>query len=165
MTDMHRSSPFLLLLVLLVYPASGQTPDVNQDTFAFRYAMPGRTTIDVNVLGAVGKPGVWKISSDVDLIELLSVVQVPGTGRDEAGLRENVMINVYRTVEGVRTSAYSESLEQILSFGAGVPTLENGDVLVVITHTRKGFGFQRVIQTITAAASLSLLILRLSRGR
>lgn len=139
----------------------GQIPDLDE-AFAYRYAEEGRTTIDVYVWGAVGRPGIWKVESDVDLIELLSVAQVPGVGQVDASVDQTVMLQIYRTQGGRRQTVYSEQLDLILASGQAYPALQDGDVLEVITRRRRRFGLQVVSQLVGTAASLALLIIRIS---
>jgi protein involved in polysaccharide export with SLBB domain len=139
----------------------GQIPDMGE-AFAYRYAEEGRTTIDVYVWGAVGRPGIWKVASDVDLIELLSVAQVPGVGEVDASIDQTVMLQIYRTQGGRRQTVYSEQLDMILASGQAYPALQEGDIVEVITRRRKRFGLQVVSQLVGTAASLVLLIIRIS---
>lgn len=141
----------------------GQTPPTDE-TFAYEYAQRGATTIDVYVWGAVGRPGIWKVESDIDLIELLSVAQVPGVGQQDPSITQRVRLRIYRMEGGKRRTVYSQQLDLILASGEEYPSLQEGDIVEIVTQRRQRFGLQGVSQIIGTAASLSLLIIRITRG-
>ena len=158
---------FIAVLVLSLglgaLAAYGQIPD-EEETYSYRYAELGRTTIDVYVWGAVGRPGIWKVASEIDLIELLSVAQVPGVGQEDAAMNQTVELRIYRTEAGKRKTIYTEKLDLILASGQAYPALQDGDVVEVVTQRRSRFRLQTISQLVGTAASLSLLIIRVTRG-
>lgn len=163
----RSSVPALLVLLLLggalCRPAQAQT---TQDTpLVINFARPGQATISVHAWGAVGRPGIWRIERDTDLIQFLSAAQVPGMGIDEPGVRERVLVSIYRSSDGNRRQVYSERLSDVLAEGASYPALQEGDVIEVKNKRRRTVGFQTVAQVVGTASTLTLLILRLTSGQ
>jgi hypothetical protein len=135
------------------------------DTFVFEYARPGEATILVNVWGNVARAGLWRVERDVDLVEFLSVVEVPGVGTNRIGTRSRNVVTVYRQREGERTVVYRRNLEDILEDGVQYPRLENRDVLEIETTQRQRIGFRLVSTIISTVSSTASLILLLTRNR
>ncbi len=125
------------------------------------YARPGRATIIVNVWGTVGQPGLWRVEQDIDLIEMLSVVSVPGLGLDEPGTRQKNFVAIYRTVDGKRQEIYRENLENILEEGASYPQIQDNDVLAVTQKRRRSLSFGLISSIVGTLSSVALLTLRL----
>ena len=119
----------------------------------------------MNVWGAVGQPGLWRIERSADLVEFLSVVGVPGVGENQLGTRSKVYVTIYRTHDGRRREIYRQNVENILEAGARYPVLQDRDVLEIETVRRRKIGF-RVISTIVGTiSSVTSLVLLLTRSR
>jgi hypothetical protein len=153
-------------LLLLAVPdpvwAQSTTPSIEGRTQINTYARPGAATMVVNVWGSVGQPGLWRVERDVDLVEFLSVVGVPGVGQDNPGTREKNIITLYRVQRGERQEVYRKDVDAILADGAGYPSLQEGDILAITAQKRKTLGFQFFSTVVGTASSLTLLILRLT---
>ncbi len=132
------------------------TQGVNQ------YARSGRSTITVFIWGEVGTPGVWRVEPDVDLIELLSVVGVTGVGVDEPDMSQRISLRIYREEGGQRSEIYSQQLDHLLTGGRAYPTLQDRDILEVVTRRRRRLGLQTVALIVGTVASITLLALRIS---
>lgn len=133
--------------------------------FINTFARPGQPTIQVYILGSVGASGIWRIEPQTDLIELLSAARVAGIGQDQPDYRQRVNLRIYRAIEGDRQKIYDEQLNNVLAEGAAYPPLQAGDVIEVETERRRTIGLALLSQIVGAASSLTLLVLRLTRGR
>lgn len=129
-----------------------------------QFARPGQPTLIVNVWGGVGQPGIWRVEQNVDLIELLSVVQVPGLGIENPGIRQKTLITLYRVEQGRHREVYKENLAHILQDGSALPMVQDGDVLAVTQVRRRNFGLTFFSSIVGTASSLTLLILRLTQN-
>jgi len=136
--------------------------DTGISTQVNTFARPGQATMLVNVWGSAGSPGIWRIERNVDLIDFLSVVQVPGIGLDEAGTRSKTYVVIYRTVGGERREVFRRRVKDLLQEGASYPGLQPNDVLSIEVEQRREIGLQVVSGIIGTASSLTLLFLRLS---
>lgn len=157
--------PLLVIGLFATTPASAQqAPPLSErgNSQIQYYARPGVPTITVNVWGSVGQPGLWRVEPDVDLVEFLSVVRVPGLGLDEPGTREENFVTIYRTVDGERKEIYKKELNAILEDGASYPKLEEKDVVAVTQKRRRSLGVQFFASVAGAASSIALLVLQLA---
>ena len=152
------------MLLMTLAPAS-VAQSIPQNQYVNQYARTGRPTIDVFIWGEVGTPGLWRVEPDIDLIELLSVARVTGVGLEEPDISRRVSLRIYREEGGQRSEIYSQQLDHILTGGRAYPTLQDGDILEVVTRRRRRLGLQTVTQIVGTAASLTLLILRISDRR
>ena len=108
----------------------------------------------------VDMTGIWRVERDVDLIQLLSVAQVPGIGASQQDVRQNFILPIYREVNGERTQIYEEEIENLIGGGAkGVPPLQNGDILAVETQTRRRICLNLVFTTLRTVSSFLSLYL------
>lgn len=136
-------------------------PDTDQ---ARTYARPGYATITVYIWGSVSAPGPWRFESDIDLIELLSVVGVPGVGTADAGFTQTNTVKIFRKEDGERRLLYEEDVAVILTSEPSYPTLQRDDILIVETRRKPRLSFQTVASYVGTLSSLLLLYLRLRRG-
>jgi len=157
---------FCLLLAGVPLSSQAQNFGSGEDSYINTFARPGEPTMTVYLWGTVGRTGIWQVARDADLIEFLSAVQVPGIGQEDRTIRRRITLRVYRGGAGERREVYNQRLDYILERGAAYPDLQDGDVLLVETEQRRRFfTFQTITSIVSTAASLTLLILRLTRGR
>ena len=126
------------------------------------FSRPGQATMLVNVWGSAGQPGLWRVEKNVDLIDFLSVVGVPGIGLEEPGTRSTAYATIYRTVNGERREVFRQKIERLLQDGARYPTLADNDVLAIEIKRRRTIGLQVVSTIIGTASSITLLVLQLT---
>ena len=166
------SAPFLAILFLLIpattlfsaSSASAQNIPIPEGAgYLNEYFRPGRATITVNVWGAASRPGIWRIEKDLDLIEFLTVVGVPGVGQQEAGTRTKTFLAVYRTQGDKRQTLYRERVEGILAEGATYPALQNNDIVAIEVESKRTFSVGLVSTIVGTLSSLSLLILNFTQ--
>lgn len=152
------------MLFVLAVPAPAQSiPEMAPGAaYTHQYARPGRATISVYVWGAVGTPGTWKVEPEVDLVELLSAVQVPGIGQSDPRTKRNTFVRIYRKADGERSLVYETQLEALLTQQVIYPGLRDQDVLQVETVSKARFGWRDISAVVGTASSILLLALRLS---
>lgn len=148
-------------LLVLVPAARAQSTTV-LGQYVQVYARPGHPTIDVFVWGSVGVPGIWRVEPEVDLVELLSVVRVPGVGVDEAGIHQQTRLQIFREQGGRRVEIYNEEVEYLLSEARTYPVLQEGDILEVVTQRRTKVNVLTVSQIVGTLSSLVVLVLSLA---
>ena len=141
-----------------IQPCLGQ---VQGDGLVIDYARPGYATKVIYVWGAVATPGIWRVEREVGLLELLSVARPSGIGTEQPGLRDDTTVRLYRDAGGERNQVYEEDLEHIVKSAETYPILQEGDILVVETRTRRRINWQMVTSLVGTASSLVLLYLRL----
>ena len=155
-----------LLVVFCSLPASAQEPtgasDTGISTQVNTFARPGQATMLVNVWGSAGSPGIWRVERTVDLIDFLSVVEVPGIGLDEVGTRSTTYVVIYRTLRGERREAFRQKVKDLLQVGASYPNLQPNDVLSIEVKRRRKIGMQLISSIVGTTSSVILLVLRLS---
>jgi hypothetical protein len=133
------------------------------DSFTHRFAGPGQATMTVYLWGSVGRSGIWEIERDTEIVELLSAANVPGLGADQVETRERLLLRIYRQQSAERSEVYEESLEDVLETGTQAPQLQEGDVLVIETQTRRRLSLQTITRYVGTLSSVALLVLRFVR--
>ena len=125
------------------------------------FSRPGRPTMMIYLWGAVSSPGIWKVETDVDFLELLTAAQVPNIGQSNSQTREKVFIHVYRGTVSRRNEIYSADVKKMLSEGSAYPALQAGDIIFLETESKQRFGLNTILAGIGAASALVLLIIRI----
>lgn len=161
----QRMAARLLIVVALTAivaaPSFGQ--DVDVPLQLQEHWEPGRPTMQVYVLGAVGNPGIWRVNRDVTFVEFLTLVSPSGIGVRSIDVLQNQTIELYRTEATGRQLVYTQDLNDVVSGLAPSPTLQHNDLLVFdsFQRPRRRITFRTVTTTIGTASSLLLLYLRL----
>jgi hypothetical protein len=152
------------IILCLAVPAQAQSAQemTSGTAYMHHYARPGHATISVYIWGAVGAPGTWRVEPEVDLIELLSAVRVPGTGQSEARTKRNTFVRIYRKEAGERTLVYEIQLDALLTQQSVYPTLRDHDILQVETISKGRFHWRDISAIVGTVSSILLLALRLS---
>ncbi len=155
----------LLALMSLSVGAPAQAQDfpsiLGESQFVYEFAAPGQQTMTVYIWGDVGRPGIWLVEPDVDLIALLSAALVPGIGQEQPEYTQHVELSVYRGPSGQQQQVYHARLEDLVAEGADYPTLRDGDILEVTTDQSRRFSFRAIAQYVGTISSLVILFLRL----
>lgn len=146
------------LLVISSVAAPGSRAQAMQERVN-THARPGYATMTIHVLGAVSDPGLWLVEQDTDLLELLTVARPSGLTSSPRGGRQNTVVQIYRTNSTNRTEIYSGKLEDVLRQPAGIPSLQDGDIVTVTSKPR--VGFMTVATWAGSAASIALLAIRI----
>lgn len=154
----------LLLTLFAALPARAQIP-AQDEQFVIEMARPGTATMTLYLWGTFGRPGIWRVERDVDLIELLSAARVPGIGTTDVDFRQRTILKIYRGTPGSRREVFSKKLEELVAEGAAYPDLQDQDVLELETRRRPRLSVRTVVQYVGSISSLALLTLRLIRGR
>lgn len=157
-------SAIAILTLTVTGTALGQGLGAEGDAFTYQFFEPGEPSMRVYIWGDVGNAGIWRVSRDVNFVELLSAARPGGVGQERARRRQRVSIHVYRVIEGERRMIYEEPLSDMLEEGLRLPDLEGEDVVEVRTREQRGRleQFRLVTGLIGSSASLVLLFLRLT---
>lgn len=141
-----------------------------QQVQPFEYARPGQPTMTLYIWGAVSRPGIWHVEREATLVEILSLANVQAGGSEGEGVRVERFLRVYRGSGAPPTAGafpsrdlvYEVPLEDLMSAQSALE-LRDGDVLAVEVEThRTWFTLRNISSVIGTAASLTLLIIRLS---
>lgn len=164
MTHVFRLYAAVLFMVTAassLLPAQSFTrmDETTTNTAYFFYARPGDPTIQVWVWG-VQAPGLYEIRSDVNVGQVLTMAGGPPLQTREQRMRVNSILKVYRGGVGERALIYDARLEDVLA-RADYPPLQDGDVLVLETLTRRLLSWRDVVQVAAAASTLVLLVDRI----
>ena len=144
--------------------AYAQDLQLPEQSYVNEFARPGQPTMNLYLWGSVGSTGIWRVERDVDLIQLLSVAQVPGIGASQQNVRQNFILHIYREVDGERTQIYEEEIQNLIGGGAKtVPPLQDGDILAVETQTRQRISLNLIFTTLRTVSSFLSLYLLLRR--
>lgn len=161
--------PFVVTVLLLAFTtigALGQNTDLDRsrlNTAAYyNYSDPGDVTIQVHVWGAMRFPGLYEIPRDTRLSELVSLAGGPQLPERARRSRRNVHFQLHRLTEQTRSVVLDLHMENQVVVSELDPVLQSGDVLSVESVVRQTFSFRDLFPVISAAATLALLIDRIS---
>ena len=152
----------LFFSLLAVAPAYAQIAPSTQGAAVYRYVEPGNPTMDVRVWGAVGRPGVYQVARDTDLIALLTLAGGPMISVDDDRVRRNVSVQVTRGDGASRARVAEMPLEELTFGTARLPDLQNGDVVTVNVVSRSRFTWRDALTVVSSAGTVALLVLRIS---
>ena len=140
----------------------------SQDGQAYEYWVPGRPAINVFAIGDVNKAGTWKIRQDVDFVELLSVIGVGSLTRPkDINTVVTTTVRIRSRQGNRRVISYEEPLDLVLAGEVVLPSLKDGDILILDTQERprRRLTLRTVSSVVGAASSLVLLVIGPVRGR
>lgn len=144
-------------------PARAQeVPDLDRSRYSpasfYSYAEPGDVKILVNVWGTVRDPGLYEVPHDTRMSTLLSVAGGPAVvarGRDE---RREVVVRLSRLNGTRREDVYRTTMRDDIFASEQDPLLQEADVLIVETTTRRRFSWRDAFPIISTAASVGIAI-------
>ena len=161
-----RFGVFLVLLALPVLPTKAQTfgevedRDSNVPSYFF-HVLPGEGTMQVFVWGTVRAPGLYVVSEETGLDELLSLAGGPQLREIRNNDRREVTVRLYHTEGDARTVAYEALLEEMVAKPGAYPPLQEGDVIEVVVHDIQGFGWRDLFSVAGAVAAVALAVERI----
>lgn len=128
----------------------------------YNYSDPGDVTIQVHVWGAMRFPGLYEIPRETRLSELISLAggpQVPERARRSI---RRVQLQLHRLTDNSREVVMNLAMENQIVVSDADPVLHSGDVLSAESVVRQTFSFRDLFPIISAAATLALLIDRVT---
>ena len=157
---------FLALLALSVLSTKAQTFGEVEDRQTnvpsyFFHVLPGESTMQVYVWGTVRAPGLYVVSEETDLGELLSLAGGPELNAIRNNDRREVTVRLYHIEGATRTVAYEALLEEMVAEPGEYPPLHGGDVIEVATHDIQGFSWRDILTVAGAAAAVALAVERI----
>ena len=127
----------------------------------FFFVLPGEPTKQVSVWGTVRLPGVYVVSGDADLSEVLSLAGGPLLGPIADRTRRDVTIRVYNTRGGTRTLAYEAPLAQMVREPGAHPTLRTGDVIEVETRDTRLRDYRDTLAILGSLGTVAVVVLQI----
>ncbi len=158
---MKRLSFIAFLLVAFAGPtAHAQIVTATPGVSVYRYAEPGRTTINVQVWGDVRTPGLYQVEAGTDLLNLLSYAGGPQAGMQRGEEDRIIHVQLTRIQGGRQSVLFEKTLDQL--FADGYPELQEGDLMTVRTEVKTGIALRDVAVFTSSLGTLALVILRLT---
>ena len=128
----------------------------------------GRPTMDVYALGAVRQNCRWKLETDINFIDFLTIISPPGLAVTETvDITPVVMMQIFRTGPTGSVKVYDASIESILVSETPMPVLQDGDVVILkqeAKRKRRYLTFRNVTAVLGTFSTSLLLYLRLRDG-
>jgi len=162
----------LLLLALLyvglpVLSANSQVPfELDRSRLspaaAYNFTDPGDITIKVHAWGALRFAGLYEIPRGTKLSELISLAGGPQFGVRTRRTKRRIDLKLTRLQEGMRMVVWSVSMENEITITDDDPELMDGDILSMEGVQRAQFSVRDLFPIIGAAASLTIVIDRLT---
>ncbi len=172
----HTSIVSMLLLVIglisaLTPPAATaqafwrvEETKTNAGNYYYYYVNPGTATIRVQMLGAVRLPGLYEVSEDTDLGQLVALSGGPPMGVHPTGSELKVAMRVYRRTPSGEATIFEQSLDRTLSNPNAYPVLMDGDVIVMDVTQHQRFGWRDATRVISAVGVIALAVERFIRA-
>lgn len=160
----------LLILVLPValsvrLPVAAQPLKAAAPAAVYRYAEPGRPTVDVSVWGAVRVPGRYQVEPATGLLDLLSFAGGPVLQTERAETEQRVRVVLSRQVGAGREVLLESTVPDLVRRPDALPPLQEGDIVTVTTETKNRLQLRDVAVFTSTLATLALVVLRLADGR
>ncbi len=150
----RRFSGLLIILVLCVFAPAifAQNNQNQQDQSAAQYILPGGTStirMAINVWGEVQRPGIYRVPSDITLVELISSAGGP---TDMAKIKDVRVIHAYSKTG--KAQVIKVNLKKYLKKAdvSDLPKLYPGDTVFIPANFRSYF-----TSTVGIAASVTTL--------
>jgi hypothetical protein len=128
----------------------------------YSFSDPGDITIFVSVWGNVRYPGLYEVSQQTQLSELVSLAGGPSIRERDARQDRTVQVRLSREEGGVREVVYDEKLENDIFIVKQDLPLKTGDVLMVDILVRQRFSLRDVFPVVAAIGTVALAIERIS---
>ena len=145
-------------------PSSYPNTPVSTGMSYYTFAEPGAPTVEVIFLGTGLRNGVYKLQSDVSLVQALALAG--GTPRSDSTKTAvtTATIRVIRLVGGQSQTIYEVVPEQLLNERDRHPSFQTGDVVemnvdVEYIEPSKKFTFRDGVEIVSRAASLISAVL------
>lgn len=168
MTKSAAVAAFLILLAAPPPEASAQIPnELERSRYSpaayYNYSEPGDVTVLVNVWGTVRNPGLYEVPRGTTLSTLFSVAGGPSVAQRTGRQTRTIEVRLVRNEDGLRQPVFHSVMENDIAVSSEDPVLQEGDVLTVETVLRQGFSWRDIFPVLGAAASMALIIERLTR--
>ena len=165
-TATRVSIPILLSILLLACPAETAAQfaqDVIAGPTVKTYGRAGYAKVTVFVWG-VADTGVWNVEEGTDLLEFLSVAVRSEGGNQRADVRSYQVLKMYRENQNRQNDPFFERrMDELFSRTQSYPALQEGDILMIETRSRRRFTWRDITQVTGTVASLVSTYLLLDR--
>lgn len=129
----------------------------------YNYSEPGDVTVLVNVWGTVRNPGLYEVPRGTTLSTLFSVAGGPSIAQRRRRETRTIEVRLVRNDGAERRPIFHSVMENEVVVADDDPVLQEGDVLTVETVTRQQLSWRDLFPVIGAAASMALIIERVTR--
>lgn len=133
------------------------------------FFQPGEATVQVQVLGSIGRTGMWEVGVSVDLGQLIALAGGPTAtlyteSQGSSRSHSEGTVKLYRQTGGRRDLIYEASIDQMLMEPEHYPPLRDGDVLLLetITHQSARLTWRDGFTVLSTILTTAILIDRLS---
>lgn len=159
----------LLAFALVAVPASGQaeqgrlgrSEQVRSTAPGYYvYHQPGEATIQVAVEGAVVNPGLYEVAVGTELSRVLALSGGPSYDSRQPDQRQRVEVRLFRPAVG---QLYAATIQDLSSNPDPVPSLREGDSIIVEVVMKRTFGWQDVFTIAGGVAAVAFLVDALTR--
>lgn len=128
----------------------------------YYHVQPGETTMQVRLVGAVQAPGLYVLSTESNLGDLIVLSGGPAAGPRARQTRRTIIVRLYRSGNGP-TPAYERQFNDTFTQAADYPPLMEGDLVSLEIIERRRFTWRDGFTIINTLALLALTAERLSR--
>ncbi|MEM1042731.1 MAG: SLBB domain-containing protein [Bacteroidota bacterium] len=156
---MNRLFALASLLALAGPAAHAQIVTATPGVSVYRYAEPGRSTMDLQVWGDVRTPGLYQVEVGTDMLQLLSYAGGPQTGAQRGEEERVTHVQLTRFEDGRQNVVVACTMDELLA--DGYPPLQAGDLLTIRTEVKTGIGLRDVAVFTSSLGTLALVLLRL----
>lgn len=155
---------FGLLVVTLGSECYAQMVTSSPQVAVYRYAVPGRPTMDIRVWGGVRTPGVYQVELETDLLEVITYAGGPLVGVESDREERDVYVQLVRGDSGGREVVVEDELEALVTGGVAYPDLQDGDIVSLRVETRQRFQLRDAAVFTSSLGTLALVIIRIIDG-
>lgn len=138
----------------------GRLDNLEAKGAAYAYARAGEATTRVYVGGDVQAPGLYDVSTTIDMSGVLALAGGLGVRPADDQFVRQSWVRLYRIENGQRRLAFEAEMSVFLAQTTPPPTLKDGDVIEVYTQQRRRYGWRDNVVLVGAATGLLTIVLQ-----
>lgn len=143
----------------------GRVEEIASNGAYFHFVRPGVMTVQVYLMGPVGKPGVYELSEGTTIGQLLAFAGGPTMSPRPTTSRRTITIRMYRPAVSGSEPMLEASFDQIIGSAGNTPSLQDGDVLTVEIVEKQRFNWREGLTLIGSLSALGIVIQSLTGRR
>lgn len=126
----------------------------------FYHVLPGAMTVQVKVMGVVRAPGLYEVSQNTTLGQVLALSGGPLLGVLDGSEGRTVTIRLLRP--GAQAAVYEASFDRSMTRPEEYPVLLDGDTVTVEVIETRGFNWRDIFTVTGGLAALALAVERVA---